>query len=71
MVPSRQCPTRVDHGDSLIAHSISVPLCAQRQREHYHKCYTCVHALNGSTVSKKVALPERPAPAGVTPEGGG
>jgi len=63
MVQSRQCPTRVDHADSLIAHSISVPLCSKRQREHYHKCHTCVHALSGKAgpAAKKVALPERPA----------
>ena len=71
MAQSRQCPTRVDGGDSLIAHSITLPVCRERQREHYHKCYACVHRGSGEPVPqpKLAPLPEsRPAeePAKVT-----
>ena len=63
MPQSRQCPTRVDGADPLIAHSISIPSCAKRQREHYHKCYTCKHALEGVALPprKPVVIPDMPA----------
>jgi len=38
------CPTRVDGEPVLFAHMITVPICQQRQRDHYHKCPTCVHS---------------------------
>jgi len=37
------CPTRVDGAAVLFAHTVTKPMCQQRQREHYHKCFTCVH----------------------------
>jgi hypothetical protein len=38
---TQQCPTRQDGADPLIAHGISQGTCMERQRRHYHKCYTC------------------------------
>jgi len=40
----RSCPTRADGEAALIAHQITLAQCQQRQREHFHKCPTCVHA---------------------------
>jgi hypothetical protein len=37
------CPTRIDAAPVLFAHTVTTPMCQQRQREHYHKCFTCVH----------------------------
>lgn len=39
----RQCPTRADEREVLIAQTIPVERCQGRQRAHYHKCFTCVH----------------------------
>jgi hypothetical protein len=39
----RLCPTRTDGEASLIAHVITDAQCQTRQREHFHKCPTCVH----------------------------
>lgn len=39
----RLCPTRTDGEASLIAHVITDAQCQSRQREHFHKCPTCVH----------------------------
>ncbi len=39
----RQCPTRRDDRPALVAHEITTPMCHKRQRERYHKCYTCAH----------------------------
>jgi hypothetical protein len=39
----RLCPTRTDGEASLIAHVITDAQCQKRQREHFHKCPTCVH----------------------------
>jgi len=39
----RKCPTRADGADPLIAHGIPSATCQERQRKHYHKCYTCAH----------------------------
>jgi hypothetical protein len=36
-------PTRVDAAPVLFAHTVSPQMCQQRQRDHYHKCFTCVH----------------------------
>ena len=38
----RQCPTLPGDERALIAHTISGPLCLERQREFYHKCHRCV-----------------------------
>jgi len=40
----RTCPTRADGESVLFAHRIGLATCQERQREHYHKCPTCVHA---------------------------
>ena len=72
MAQSRQCPTRVDGADPLIAHSISIPVCAKRQREHYHKCYTCVHAQAEAAPARtprRPALPDPPGPVELGAEG--
>ena len=37
------CPTRIDAAPVLFAHTVTPGMCQQRQREHYHKCFTCVH----------------------------
>jgi hypothetical protein len=39
----RLCPTRADGAAALIAHTITLAQCQERQREHFHKCPTCVH----------------------------
>lgn len=41
--PHRQCPTRADGADPLIEHEIPQGMCMDRQRRHYHKCFTCAH----------------------------
>jgi len=40
----RTCPTRADGESVLFAHRITPATCQERQRAHYHKCPTCVHA---------------------------
>ena len=69
----RQCPTRADGADPLIAHGIAPATCQERQRRHYHKCYSCAHrnapSVNGrpgpklSSVLEKVARADRAAAA--------
>ncbi len=39
----RICPTRADGLLALIAATIHTSECQKRQREHFHKCPTCVH----------------------------
>jgi hypothetical protein len=39
----RQCPTRADGAEALIAHTIALDECQARQRNHYHKCPVCTH----------------------------
>ena len=38
-----QCPTRIDGHSVLFAHMVTEPMCQKRQRDQYHKCFTCVH----------------------------
>lgn len=40
---TRQCPTRADGAETLIAHTITLTECQARQRNHYHKCPRCTH----------------------------
>ena len=47
----RLCPTRVDGAPTLVAHTITQPMCQTRQREHYHKCPTC--ALNNARAAER------------------
>jgi len=39
----RVCPTRADGLLALMTATIDVSACQKRQREHFHKCPTCVH----------------------------
>lgn len=61
-----RCPTRIDGADVRFSHTVTGGLCQERQREHYHKCFTCVHK-NGFTVplvspaAALAKLPETPA----------
>ncbi|MEW6071307.1 MAG: hypothetical protein AB1726_01760 [Planctomycetota bacterium] len=69
----RLCPTRADGADPLIAHEIAPATCQERQRRHYHKCYTCAHRnaaeVNGRSTAPPAVLiarellPPREAPA--------
>jgi len=58
----RQCPTRVEGHDPLIAHWITAPTCTKRQGRNYHKCFDCVHR-EGAPISRVPRLSElEPAP---------
>jgi hypothetical protein len=37
------CPTRIDGHSVLFAHQVTESMCQKRQRDGYHKCFTCVH----------------------------
>lgn len=37
----RVCPTRIDRAPVLFAHKVVDSQCQDRQRGHYHKCFTC------------------------------
>ncbi|MEZ6002868.1 MAG: hypothetical protein R3F17_04905 [Planctomycetota bacterium] len=37
------CPTRIDGQATLFAHQVSRAQCQSRQRDSFHKCFTCVH----------------------------
>lgn len=53
----RLCPTRVDDAPALIAHTITLNECQKRQREHFHRCPTCVHHnIRGVEALSKLAL---------------
>ena len=56
------CPTRIDGSAVLFAHKVVAGQCQDRQRGHYHKCFTCIYnnayvAQNGRT--------KRPSPVAV------
>lgn len=55
------CPTRIDAAPVLFAHVVSPQMCQQRQRDHYHKCFTCVHN-NAQAQRAQPALAARPLP---------
>ena len=38
---ARICPTRRDNVPALFAHRVSSCQCQERQRDRYHKCFTC------------------------------
>ena len=60
----RVCPTRPDRDSVLFAHLVNQATCQSRQREHYHKCWTCAHK-NG--VSRRPELARiRTTPTDVT-----
>jgi len=57
------CPTRIDGAAVLFAHKVSGAQCQDRQRGHYHKCFTCTH--NNAYVAKHgraEVTPAEPAP---------
>ena len=60
----RLCPTRVDGAPTLVAHTITLPMCQTRQREHYHKCPTCEHN-NNARVNERARAASTNAPAAV------
>ncbi len=62
---TRNCPTRMDGVPALLSHRVTVPQCAERQRQHYHKCYTC--RFNHARVAE-LGLPAENA-AGASSEG--
>ena len=51
----RLCPTREDGADPLIAHLIPRATCQERQRRHYHKCFTCVYRNGAEGKGKAMA----------------
>ena len=51
----RVCPTRIDHAPVLFAHKVIAGQCHDRQRGHYHKCFTCAWQ------NARVAVNGRPA----------
>jgi hypothetical protein len=62
----QMCPTRIDGHRVLFAHKVTPGQCQDRQRGHYHKCWTCAH--NNALV--KVVSPviqKSAAPAAAVP----
>ncbi|MBL8695070.1 MAG: hypothetical protein JNJ88_13330 [Planctomycetes bacterium] len=66
----RNCPTRGMVGAALIAHRITASECQKRQRELYHKCWTCVFANRFAGTPMRVAA-EQAATAARNGEGSG
>jgi hypothetical protein len=62
----RVCPTRIDGAPVLFAHRVDAVRCQERQRQRYHKCFTC--SLNNSYVATygEGKSPRRPAPSSAT-----
>jgi hypothetical protein len=61
------CPTRLDREPALFAHALTLATCQGRQRQHYHKCWTCAHrnaalngAANGSAEARRALVAVRP-----------
>jgi len=55
----QMCPTRLDGHTVLFAHKVTAPQCQDRQRGHYHKCWTCVH--NNAIAGKNGHVGSKPA----------
>ncbi|MBK7878766.1 MAG: hypothetical protein IPJ77_24165 [Planctomycetes bacterium] len=55
------CPTRIDGAPVLFAHKVTQGQCQDRQRGHYHKCFTC--AFNNAFVAKNGRPEEHVKPA--------
>ncbi len=62
LIERRQCPTRASGSLPLIAHWITAATCSERQREHYHKCYTCAFRGVGAGAAKVRPLAPLPPP---------
>ena len=62
------CPTRADGEHVLFAHAVTGTLCQERQRGHYHKCWSCAHR-NGiwSHNGARNGLPRAKLPRKLTP----
>ncbi|HPF12887.1 MAG TPA: hypothetical protein P5218_00185 [Planctomycetota bacterium] len=60
------CPTRIDGESALFAHQVTRGQCQSRQRDSFHKCFTCVHnnAYAAAHRDRQVVL-EAKAPAQV------
>ena len=57
----QMCPTRIDGHAVLFAHKVTPGQCQDRQRGHYHKCWTCAHnnalvKVHGQVAAKPAAL---------------
>jgi len=57
----RQCPTRLDGADTLIAHWITDGVCSDRQHRNYHKCFGCSYGNGSDIVVRTLAPLVRPA----------
>jgi hypothetical protein len=57
------CPTRIDRTPVLFAHKVTNGQCQDRQRGHYHKCFTCVW--NHSWIAAHGAPVPAPVPTGI------
>jgi len=55
------CPTRIDGTPVLFAHKVDKQRCQERQRQRYHKCFTC--AWNHNQVSLHGEPKDLPEPA--------
>ncbi len=53
------CPTRIDGEDALFAHQVTRSQCQSRQRDSFHKCFTCAH-------NNAYAAAHKPAPVVAT-----
>ena len=60
----QMCPTRLDGHRVLFAHKVTHGQCQDRQRGHYHKCWTCAHnnALASTNGHARPKLPTAPIP---------
>ncbi|MCA9003293.1 MAG: hypothetical protein KDB61_15325, partial [Planctomycetes bacterium] len=50
------CPTRIDGEASLFAHQVTRSQCQSRQRDCFHKCFTCAHN-NAYAAAQRQAQP--------------
>ncbi len=50
------CPTRIDGEASLFAHQVTRSQCQSRQRDCFHKCFTCSHN-NAYAAAHKTSSP--------------
>jgi hypothetical protein len=63
----RLCPTPVDKRQTLLAHKITVSMCAERQRQGYHKCPTCSFQVRSNGKAHD-AHPPAPLPVRLLPD---
>ena len=58
---ARICPTRIDGESTLFAHHVTRSQCQSRQRDCFHKCFTCANnnayvAAHGEPKAKKAKV---------------